>query len=55
MLKLIDHYCINALGDKKKKGIFINYWDSKLIWLLIDSYVGNCKIIMIINISFTST
>jgi kinesin family member 18/19 len=43
--------CINALGDKSKKGFFVNYRDSKLTRLLKDSLGGNCKTVMIANIS----
>src|SRR5690606_6674994 len=35
--------CINALGDKSKKGFFVPYRDSKLTRLLKDSLGGNCK------------
>jgi kinesin family member 18/19 len=43
--------CINALGDKTKKGFFVPYRDSKLTRLLKDSLGGNCKTVMIANIS----
>ena len=43
--------CINALGDKNKKGFFVPYRDSKLTRLLKDSLGGNCKTVMIANIS----
>lgn len=43
--------CINALGDKSKKGYFIPFRDSKLTRLLKDSLGGNSKTIMIANIS----
>ena len=42
--------CINALGDKSKKGTFVNYRDSKLTRLLKDSLGGNCKTVMIVTI-----
>jgi kinesin family protein 18/19 len=42
--------CINALGDKNKKGFFVPYRDSKLTRLLKDSLGGNCKTVMIANI-----
>jgi len=47
--------CINALGDKSKKGFFVNYRDSKLTRLLKDSLGGNCKTVMIANISPAGT
>lgn len=43
--------CINALGDKKKKGTFVPYRDSKLTRLLKDSLGGNSKTLMIVNVS----
>lgn len=43
--------CINALGDKQKKGSFVPYRDSKLTRLLKDSLGGNCKTVMIATIS----
>jgi len=43
--------CINALGDKTKKGFFVPYRDSKLTRMLKDSLGGNCKTVMIANIS----
>lgn len=43
--------CINALGDKSKKGFFVPYRDSKLTRLLKDSLGGNSKTVMIANIS----
>jgi len=47
--------CINALGDKSKKGFFVPYRDSKLTRLLKDSLGGNCKTVMISNISPASS
>ncbi len=46
--------CINALGNKSKKGNFISYWDSKLTRLLKDSLGGNCWTLMIVTISPSS-
>lgn len=53
--------CINALGDQSKKvafitlclfkGSFVNYRDSKLTRMLKDSLGGNCRTVMIVNIS----
>ncbi len=43
--------CINALGEKNKKGFFVPYRDSKLTRLLKDSLGGNCRTVMIANIS----
>jgi kinesin family protein 18/19 len=43
--------CINALGDKNKKGSFVPYRDSKLTRMLKDSLGGNCKKVMITTIS----
>jgi kinesin family protein 18/19 len=43
--------CINALGDKTKKGFFVPYRDSKLTRMLKDSLGGNCKTVMITTIS----
>ena len=42
--------CINALGEKSK-GNFVPYRDSKLTRLLKDSLGGNCRTVMIANIS----
>ena len=47
--------CINALGDKNKKGSFVPYRDSKLTRMLKDSLGGNCKTIMIVTISPASS
>jgi kinesin family protein 18/19 len=47
--------CINALGDKNKKGSFVPYRDSKLTRMLKDSLGGNCKTVMIVTISPSST
>jgi kinesin family protein 18/19 len=43
--------CINALGDKNKKGSFVPFRDSKLTRMLKDSLGGNCRTVMIANIS----
>ena len=43
--------CINALGDKSKKGFFVPYRDSKLTRLLKDSLGGNSRTVMIANVS----
>ena len=43
--------CINILSDKKKRGAFVPYRDSKLTRLLKDSLGGNTKSIMIACIS----
>lgn len=43
--------CINALGDKAKKGSFVPYRDSKLTRMLKDSLGGNCKTVMIATAS----
>ena len=45
--------CINALGEKGNKGNFVPYRDSKLTRLLKDSLGGNCRTVMIANISST--
>jgi kinesin family protein 18/19 len=47
--------CINALGDKNKKGSFVPYRDSKLTRLLKDSLGGNCKTVMIVTVSPSAT
>ena len=46
--------CINALGDKTKKGFFVPFRDSKLTRMLKDSLGGNCKTVMIATISPSS-
>eukprot|EP00002_Diphylleia_rotans_P022956 TRINITY_DN4509_c0_g1_i3.p1 TRINITY_DN4509_c0_g1~~TRINITY_DN4509_c0_g1_i3.p1 ORF type:complete len:751 (+),score=179.87 TRINITY_DN4509_c0_g1_i3:64-2316(+) len=43
--------CINALGDKSKIGSYVPYRDSKLTRLLKDSLGGDCRTVMIANIS----
>ncbi|KAL7693829.1 putative kinesin-like protein [Plasmopara halstedii] len=43
--------CINALGEKG--GSFVPYRDSKLTRLLKDSLGGNCRTVMIANVSLT--
>jgi kinesin family protein 18/19 len=43
--------CINALGTDGKRGKYVNYRDSKLTRLLKDSLGGNCRTVMIANIS----
>ena len=47
--------CINALGDKTKKGFFVPFRDSKLTRMLKDSLGGNCKTVMITTISPASS
>jgi kinesin family protein 18/19 len=47
--------CINALGDKAKKGFFVPFRDSKLTRMLKDSLGGNCKTIMVATISPASS
>ena len=47
--------CINALGDKNKKGSFVPFRDSKLTRMLKDSLGGNCKTVMIATVSPAST
>lgn len=47
--------CINALGDKNKKGSFVPFRDSKLTRMLKDSLGGNCKTVMISTISPASS
>ena len=44
--------CINALGEKSSsKNSFVPYRDSKLTRLLKDSLGGNCRTVMIANVS----
>lgn len=43
--------CINALGEKNKRGIFVPYRDSKLTRLLKNSLSENSKTVMITNCS----
>jgi len=43
--------CINALGDPTRKGGHVPYRDSKLTRLLKDSLGGNCRTVMIANVS----
>jgi kinesin family protein 18/19 len=43
--------CINALGDKTKKGSFVPFRDSKLTRMLKDSLGGNSKTVMIATVS----
>ncbi|ETV80836.1 hypothetical protein, variant 1 [Aphanomyces astaci] len=45
--------CINALGEKANRGAFVPYRDSKLTRLLKDSLGGNCRTVMIANISMS--
>lgn len=47
--------CINALGDKNKKGFFVPFRDSKLTRMLKDSLGGNCKTVMIATVSPAGT
>lgn len=47
--------CINALGDKAKKGSFVPFRDSKLTRMLKDSLGGNSKTVMIATVSPAST
>lgn len=41
--------CINALGDRSKKGSFVPYRDSKLTRMLKDSLGGNCRTVMLVT------
>eukprot|EP00731_Ephydatia_muelleri_P038375 Em0737g1a len=43
--------CINALAENKGKGVHIPYRNSKLTRLLKDSLGGNCRTVMITNVS----
>mmetsp|Transcript_2324 Transcript_2324/g.3367 ORF Transcript_2324/g.3367 Transcript_2324/m.3367 type:complete len:921 (+) Transcript_2324:100-2862(+) len=43
--------CINALGSKKKSSKYVPYRNSKLTRLLKDSLGGNCRTVMISNVS----
>ncbi|KAG3146038.1 Kinesin-like protein [Phytophthora idaei] len=45
--------CINALGEKG--GTFVPYRDSKLTRLLKDSLGGNCRTVMIANVSLAAS
>lgn len=47
--------CINALGDRAKRGTYIPYRDSKLTRMLKDSLGGNCKTVMIATVSPASS
>jgi len=47
--------CINALGDRTKKGSFVPYRDSKLTRMLKDSLGGNCKTVMLVTTAPTSS
>jgi kinesin family protein 18/19 len=46
--------CINSLGENYKKGRHIPYRNSKLTRLLKDSLGGNCRTVMIANVSPSS-
>eukprot|EP00736_Rhodelphis_marinus_P012093 Rmarinus@m.19927 len=46
--------CINALGDKNRKGTFVPYRDSKLTRLLKDSLGGKCRTVMIACVASSS-
>lgn len=47
--------CINSLVDPTKKNGYTNFRDSKLTRLLKDSLSGNCRTVMIANISPASS
>jgi kinesin family protein 18/19 len=47
--------CINSLVDSGKREAYVNYRDSKLTRLLKDSLGGNCRTVMIANISPASS
>ncbi|KAG1702529.1 hypothetical protein DVH05_009479 [Phytophthora capsici] len=49
--------CINALGEKGSSGsrAFVPYRDSKLTRLLKDSLGGNCRTVMIANVSLAAS
>ncbi|KAE9355460.1 hypothetical protein PR003_g2836 [Phytophthora rubi] len=49
--------CINALGEKgaSAAGSFVPYRDSKLTRLLKDSLGGNCRTVMIANVSLAAS
>ncbi|KAL3669876.1 hypothetical protein V7S43_005253 [Phytophthora oleae] len=49
--------CINALGEKGSSGsrTFVPYRDSKLTRLLKDSLGGNCRTVMIANVSLAAS
>ncbi|KAI8906835.1 kinesin motor domain-containing protein, partial [Gorgonomyces haynaldii] len=47
--------CINSLVDPTKRSKYVNYRDSKLTRLLKDSLGGNCRTVMIANISPASS
>ncbi|POM80475.1 Kinesin-like protein [Phytophthora palmivora] len=48
--------CINALGEKgASAGSFVPYRDSKLTRLLKDSLGGNCRTVMIANVSLAAS
>lgn len=48
--------CINALGEKgAAAGSFVPYRDSKLTRLLKDSLGGNCRTVMIANVSLAAS
>ena len=47
--------CINALGDRSKKGSFVPFRDSKLTRMLKDSLGGNCRTVMVVTVSPSSS